>query len=360
MIQVDPERAAGVFEIIRELLEDKDPAIREITLGSLSTLVQVAPGWSQWALGITLSALQDAHGSVRKAAFRFLERSSLEQLLEYYWAREDRRLIPYITRGIYHTPLVISESPPQVILYATENKPCKWSLPSASIKVLQDLIKDELSQIEKLPPLYKIDQSYWERYYGAVDTDPCLPADIEEVMDSPCPFWEGKRVKETHMLVLIPSHVGGKPLTLDYLRELIARPQEGYVTKYRFYSNHAHQAIGSQSPGSSYWVLMTKDVLPGSRWKSYADQCALVSDHANRTGLPYEVPGALEAAVVTLLHHVRSGKRLYRDNPWTYTRCQESVRNRQLIVGGFSSGGLSISSSSYGDRNVGVAGLRKF
>ena len=110
---------------------------------------------------------------------------------------------------------------------------------------------------------------------------------------------------------------------------------------------------------------MTRDVLPGSRWKSYADQCALVSDHANRTGLPYEVPGALEAAVVMLLHHVRSGERLYSDNPYTYTRCRESVvvddNDYPVVVGGFSSGGLSVFHYyAYNYYDLGVAGLRKF
>ena len=164
------------------------------------------------------------------------------------------------------------------------------------------------------------------------------------------------------MLVLIPSHVAGQPLTLDYLGELIKSPQEGHGTKYRAYYVGD---IGNQSPGSSYWVLMTKDVLPESRNKSYADQCALLSDHANRKGLAYEVPGALEAAVVMLLHHVRSGERLYSVNPFTYTRCRESVvvddNDYSVVVGGFSWGGLSVCIYVYDSCSLGgVAGLRKF
>ena len=162
------------------------------------------------------------------------------------------------------------------------------------------------------------------------------------------------------MLVLIPSHVGGKPLTLDSLGELIKSPQEGYGTKYDYYWDEASKAIGNQSLDRSYWVLMTKDVLPGSRNKIYKNQYALVADHAKRTGLGYKVPGALEAAVVVLLHHVRSGERLYSANPLTYTRCQENVQNFQLVVGGFSSGGLHVYNYHYVDNYLGVAGLRKF
>ena len=202
-----------------------------------------------------------------------------------------------------------------------------------------------------------LDASVWERYYGAVDSSPPPPSGIDQILNSPCPFWRGKQVKDTHLLALIPSRVAGKPLTLDYLGELIKSPKgDGHGTQYRNYWGAAHEAIGSQSPGKSYWVLMTRDVLDGSRKKSYKDQCALVARHRG-----YTVPGALEAAVVVLLHHVRSGERLYSDNPYTFTRCQEKVQNYQLVVGGFSSGDLHVNIHIYvSDSYVGVAGLRKF
>ena len=206
----------------------------------------------------------------------------------------------------------------------------------------------------------------WRRYFGHVSTSPpSLPANIEEILHSACPFWPGNKVCDTHLLVLIPKYVKRwwKSLTLDYLGELIKSPREGdHGTQYAYYADAVRDAIGSHRSGSSYWVLMTRDVLPGSRWKSYEEHCALVSDHANRTGLPYEVPGALEAAVVMLLHHARSGERLYSDSPWTYTRCREkSTNGNPVVVGGFSSGGLSVGSSNYGHYYYGgVAGLRKF
>jgi energy-coupling factor transporter ATP-binding protein EcfA2 len=203
-----------------------------------------------------------------------------------------------------------------------------------------------------------LDASVWERYYGAVDSSPSPPSGIDQILNSPCPFWRGKQVKDTHLLALIPSRVAGKPLTLDYLGELIKSPKGGgHKTQYRGYYV---EDIGNQSPGKSYWVLMTRDVLDGSRNKSYKDQCALVARHRG-----YTVPGVLEAAVVMLLHHVRSGERLYSDSPWTYTRCQESVvvggDDYSVVVGGFSSGGLFVSSiCSFVRNDLGVAGLRKF
>ena len=210
-----------------------------------------------------------------------------------------------------------------------------------------------------------LDASLWERYYGAVGSVPSPPSGIDQILNRPCPFWRGKQVKETHLLALIPSHVGGKALTLDYLGELIKSPKgDGRKTQYRgdWYAKYVRPVIGHQSSDSSYWVLMTKYVLPWSRSKSYQDQYALVADHANRTGLAYEVPGALEAAVVMLLHHVRSGERLYSDRTWT--RCRDKGKDGDpVVVGGFASGGLFVRvfNDLYDDfgRN-GVSALRKF
>ena len=122
-----------------------------------------------------------------------------------------------------------------------------------------------------------LDASLWERYYGAVGSVPSPPSGIDQILNRPCPFWRGKQVKETHLLALIPSHVGGKALTLDYLGELIKSPKgDGRKTQYRgdWYAKYVRPAIGHQSPDSSYWVLMTKDVLPWSRNKRYEGQCA--------------------------------------------------------------------------------------
>ena len=208
-----------------------------------------------------------------------------------------------------------------------------------------------------------IDAAVWERYFGDVGATPPLPAGIAQILNSPCPFWRGKQVRDTHLLVLIPKRVSGKALTLDYLGELIKFPQGGgHATQYRYYWGGIREAIGSQASGSSYWVLMTKDVLPESRAKSYEDQRKLVADHAKRTGLGYKVPGALEAAVVMLLHHVRSGERLYSTSPLTYTRCRDKDKDGDpVFVGGFSSGGLRVIYNNYDHSDFrGVAGLRKF
>jgi NLR family CARD domain-containing protein 3 len=203
----------------------------------------------------------------------------------------------------------------------------------------------------------------WRRYFGEVGTEPPLPSDINQILSSPCPFWSGKSVQDTHLLVLIPSRVSGEPFSLNLLEKLIKRPQDGgYPTAYNFYGSGVRAALGAQAPEGAYWVLMTREVLEGSMDKRYDTQKKLISDHARRTGLAYELPGALEAATVMLSHYVRTGERLYSGSPLTYTRCRELIDNQfPLVLGGFSSGGLGVYYVSGFDYSFcGVSCLRKF
>jgi hypothetical protein len=207
----------------------------------------------------------------------------------------------------------------------------------------------------------------WRHYYGEVGEEPALPYDIEATLDAPCSFWEGSAVGETHLLVLIPTKVDEVPFTLNLLKELIERPKNGgHRTQYSYYDSRVQTHIGAASPQASYWLLMTYDVLPDSRNKKYADQKRLVTDHARRTDLPYELPSALEAATAILMHHVRDGEQLYREHPLTFIRCRDLMpyksREYPAVVGGFGFSGLYVQNpfTCIGGHSRGVAGCRKF
>ena len=346
------------------------------TLGTLGTL-------EDEILTVIRSSLKDESSTVRHASTKALGKLRLDQHIEAYWATKDPQLLPYITHGLYHLPLVAHQG--HLKLYMQAGKSRKWSYPHSEIERFASLIKRELSKQEVEDPNHSnrlaqhqassispslgdsvLDAAVWARYFGEVGSAPALPSDIAEVMNGPCPFWAGQRVRDTHLLALIPGQVAGKALTLDYLGALIKSPRgHGHKTQYRgdWYAKHVSPALGSKVSGSSYWVLMTKDVLPGSRYKSYADQRKLLAEYASGTGLDYSVPSALEAAVVVLLHHVRSGECLYSDNPLTYTRCRDKIAGYPAVVGGFSSGSLHVNSHiiyGYDHSNDGISGLRKF
>jgi hypothetical protein len=251
------------------------------------------------------------------------------------------------------------------------------------------LLKQKNEELDRLKQQYKILQASllrsrvsffgakeWEQYFGEVGEVPLLPSDIVEILDSPCPFWQREQVKDTHLLVLIPATVNHKPFTLNLLGELVQNPKQGSrSTAYRYYNDDVQQEWGHQSMDSSYWILMTRRILPNTSTMDYTTQKTWVAMHADRMQLPYTIPHALEAATAILSHYIFSGEHLYTDDLCTWTRCQEVVLDslydehgcvyeqveHPVVVGGFSPVGLDVSSNfnlvyNYGS---GVACLRK-
>ncbi len=198
----------------------------------------------------------------------------------------------------------------------------------------------------------------WKKYFGDVGIEPPLPPNILEILSSPCPYWSGKTVAQTHMLTLIPATLNGSPYTLNLLGQIIKTPQgEGHTAKYCSEDTTTLKERGGAPNGAATWSLITKDVLPGSRNNSYNDQTALLKSE-------YSTPKALELATAILMHQVQTGERLYSDSPHTYSRCEEKVHNNEwrVVIGSFGASGLYVrncldvpSHDSYG-----LAGARKF
>ena len=105
---------------------------------------------------------------------------------------------------------------------------------------------------------------------------------------------------------------------------------------------------------------MTRDIIPGSKYENYSKCSDMIANHRKKTGIPYELPHLLEATASILMHYVRTGERLYSDDPWTFTFSQDVDKNNNpLSVGGFAAGGLSV--PHYDNYSpFGVAGCRKF
>ena len=166
----------------------------------------------------------------------------------------------------------------------------------------------------------------WNRYFGDIGEVPPLPPDIMDILRSPCPYWEEKSVANTHLLVLIPRTVNGSPFTLNLLGEMIKVPRgEGWRAEYRYrVKNRGCLAkIVDRGIPKHSWFLITKNVLPGSLNKTYYEQIELIRS-------PYEVPFTLEIATGVLMHHVRSGERLYPEwNVWG----KENIRFRSSVSG---------------------------
>jgi hypothetical protein len=199
----------------------------------------------------------------------------------------------------------------------------------------------------------------WYTYFRAhLRNVPRLPSHIAEILNSPCPFWPDKKVHETHVLVLVPQTVNGKPLTLRTLGELVKKPSQGNATKYRGFSIGQYQ---DQPAPVSRWVLMTRDVIEGSRKKSYKDLIAHLAQRCHEKQVAYEVPRTLDATVCIFMEYVRSMTQIYSQSPFTYTRCQEKYDAEwQLLVGGFGINGLDVSGHGHDYESRGVGASKVF
>ena len=209
------------------------------------------------------------------------------------------------------------------------------------------------------PEKIAIGKADWAKYFGDVGAVPDIPKGMVEILKSQCPFNPGQKVKDTHLLVLIPKTVNGKPFTLNLLQELIQNPKEKTATDFNFYSQAVNE-LAETPIEKSYWILMTKDVIPGSRNETYDKQKQLVKE---KGGDDYEPPRAIEAAASILMHYFKTDKHLYGQDPWTFTRCQETVTDDQwpVAIGGFSPGGLYVYARWIGFHyDFGVAAVRKF
>lgn len=102
-----------------------------------------------------------------------------------------------------------------------------------------------------------------------------------------------------------------------------------------------------------HYAVMTIDVIPGSRYRSYDDQIQLLP-------AGYEVPGVFDAARAILWTNRRAGRRCLSDNPPTFTRCKEMIEGYQLVVGGFGPSGLAVYGHYYDSEYIGIVGWRQF
>jgi len=173
-------------------------------------------------------------------------------------------------------------------------------LGTAQLKVCQysAAIVDELKDRKS----FVFNGDDWDTHLGNIDNEPEKPKDLEAILNSDCPFHKGKKIKETHRLILIPKTLKGQSFNLFTLNEAIKNPKKGYKTKISAiietldknnvsledieqYIKPEHQA--------PYWILITKELVKCSGMNSL-----------------YRKPTPLEATTAILTQYVRLKKEI--------------------------------------------------
>ena len=151
-----------------------------------------------------------------------------------------------------------------------------------------------------------------------------------------------------------------KGLTFNKLVKLAQSPKQGNAAKFDYIFDRISEDLGDISVDKTYRVVITNNVLQGSRNRSIADQQDLVDI------LGCKMPEMLTVATLVILTHISSPAvpsliRLYNDNPMTFTRCSELIAGRNLVVVGLAPAGFCIN-SFYFDHvaYTGVVVLQKF
>lgn len=255
---------------------------------------------------------------------------------------------------------------------STQKSKC-WGRLSAEIEVCKEKAHPQVSI-----PAAAFGAAAWKKYFRVdVGQEPPLPKNIEDILNKQAPFLleneeSPQRVRDNHLLTLLPAEVNGEAFTLDKLGELILP----------YFPNNNKQEVGNNSHGygfysgyltsenrtkplysSSHWLLLPKTILEGSRSKSFSEQKNMLSAYCSSG---YRLPRALEVATSLLSHYVRSGEYLYThansQGRWTYTRCSDLDQDGDfLVVGGFELSGLHVD-SNFGDHRSpgGVSCCREF
>jgi hypothetical protein len=174
-----------------------------------------------------------------------------------------------------------------------------------------------------------------------------------------------QQAKVRLMLVRLPKTLNGG-LTLNSLSRLAKKYFFVNVKGLGNIFNALIQELGDKSIDKSQWLLMTKDVLPGSRGKSYEKQHRIIARLAKQSLIGYEVPGMLESVTCILSQYFGSKTCLFSENPRTFTRCKEKVEDIKTNIGNFTTAGiypdslLFVSCDIFDNHYIGVAAMRKF
>ena len=186
----------------------------------------------------------------------------------------------------------------------------------------------------------------WKKGFGVdVGQVPPIPASITQaLLDFECPLHPGQKIKDTHVLMLVPKMVNGLPYTPKKLGELCAtRKGSGDKLIYDGADSWKRQPWAKLPQSQSEWVLLPKSdpgpskVSPDKhfRFKNIAAQQAVHDKHYSE----YREVEALEVMTMALLYDLTHKERLLPD----YLRCEESnASGGRVCVGLFLANGLEV------------------
>ena len=157
----------------------------------------------------------------------------------------------------------------------------------------------------------------------------------------------GKKMEDTLLVRVLKTH------TLDNLGAIAKNCMKTQTENgYGFFLPPDQQ----EPIPRSYWIIVPKELTPGTRGKKYVEQCRIVTEQ----GL--EVPKLVEVVAAMVAHFSLARKCLFEG---LYSRCQETWTspangNTDKMAADITPAGLCVDCSGFDADFIGVVGLRKF
>jgi hypothetical protein len=278
------------------------------------------------------------------------------------------------------------------------NRLFEYNVQSIAYPISTIISSEQLGRVKEIPEVAGIIFQYtlealspnltnWytslQRIGALPDKVPALPWNMPQILDSKCPIRSDERkpdgthykLSDTHSLYLI---LPGSPNELEtrvraYGSQAL-NDQGGRLypnnnpLQFRFFGGESRREYGDVRSREYQWVLISNDVLPKSRKKSYQKQAQKVAELSKKAFVNYEVPSLYAVVAVHFLHRVATGgifqgeANAQNGNLYTYTRVKETIHNYHLIVGSFSLPlpGVSVSGYDFDLEQIGIVALRKF
>jgi hypothetical protein len=189
----------------------------------------------------------------------------------------------------------------------------------------------------------------WQRGFQVdVGVVPPIPKSItKELLESDCPLHPGEKIKDTHILMLVPKTVNREPYSALKLAELcVGRKGSGDTLITPKYKEWKECDWAKAPQEASEWVLLPKrdpdpKRVPAERHfrgKNIAAQQSVHTDHYGE----YREVKVLEVMTAALLNDVVNGEPRMLDC-WNYLRCVEpNASGGRVLVGNFDANGLRV------------------
>lgn len=240
------------------------------------------------------------------------------------------------------------------------------------IHSLMDLAVEQFFDPLPLPPYLTNWYTALKKLGLGLGKIPPLPRLIHQILNSPCPIYANRKlqlkVKDTHFLTLVAQEFSSINQLEDSLNCWGAQiySAKRNPLRFQFFWEKARLQHGNTPFPETHWVLMTKDVLPESKEKTWDEKVELVSSLRRKSYIDYEIPTLQQSFAAIMTHRIATEEVLFQAgshqnrNTYTYTAVKEKTEGELLAIGSASFAGIFLNYFLPDDlSDVGVAALRK-